>query len=565
MKQLPNDRSLPIEIRLLRYYAVGELMWAAFNSIISFIFKFPTLTLITFALTFAGVFILFCSGHVFKIEKVTKEIYFICVLLSTPFKWLFLGGAKTSASILFICEIVLFVMCLKGTKRRVYLIAGVVSISITQMLNSRFPALSPIDFEPRNIAVCNMTLGLSTTLLIMFLLINQKKEYVRERDIAIASEKELERSNRLQKNFLANMSHEIRSPLGIVLGFNTLIGDCSDLDQIREYSRNITRAGKTLQIVINDILDYSKIESGKLDIINDDYYFKDLVDDIATDIELKCAEKGLNFEKKVSPDIPPILHGDSIRIKQCLLNILSNAVKYTEEGTVTLEISDVSPIGAPETTLSFIIRDTGRGIAKEDIPKLFSAFQRLSEGLDRGIEGTGLGLAITKNLLTEMNGEIRVDSTLGVGSTFTIILKQATAKGVPSQEKTSIKDISLDGLKCLVVDDTKVNLILVSKLLAKEGVEVETCDSGMKCLEQCRLAKYDFILLDHMMPEMNGVATFIKLREMNTINQETPVIMLTANTMAGACQEYLDIGFCGYVSKPIDSERLKEVISNSVG
>lgn len=557
-----TTRKSTLESRLLQFYITADLIWAIVNSLLFFVIGMPNVTVMVYSGKFAFFLVFFLVGYWAKQEAVFGELYFILVLLFKPMLWYFAGGARSSASILFVGELVLFVMCMKGMKQKVFVVLSFVSTSLIQSISQRM-GKPGLEMQAMQYQLGGSVLGITTCLLIASLLLKQKQEYVKERDAAIASEKALERSNMLQKNFLANMSHEIRSPLGIVLGFNTLISESEDIKQIRDYSKDIAKAGNTLLTVINDILDYSKIESGKLDIIEADYSFKELVDEVKREIALKCNQKGLKFIVNEDDSIPQYLYGDNIRIKQCLLNVLSNAVKYTEKGAVCFAIKNMGDPVNKEYRLKFIVKDTGKGISKEAMPKLFSAFQRLDEGANRGIEGTGLGMAITKNLLDEMQGEIQVESELGQGSTFTIILEQNKGSKRP-EKKANMDNIDLKNIKALVVDDTELNLVLIRMLLEKAGVKVDCLSSGLECLERISKTKYDIILLDHMMPYMNGVEVFQNMREQGGINIDTPVVMLTANAMAGACQEYLDMGFSGYVSKPIDKAAMFETIAGLV-
>ena len=556
-----EEREYPLELRLLQYFICAEEVWALFNLVMNAITKSPMST-IKMYLVFATVLpVYWIIAHFSKYEKYFISMYFVIYLLSLPFVWHFAGGTNASANVLFTAELVFFAMCLRGKRQKLFLILSVISSTMMSAL----PAITrgayrPVVMSDFQIIDVSRNMGLSTSILIVSLLLRQKKEYEKERDAAVKSEKELEKSNQLQKNFLANMSHEIRSPLGIVLGFNGLIAGSNDIDQIHEYSENITNAGKTLHTVINDILDYSKIESGKLDIINDDYSFKALINEIKNDIGLKSAEKGLSFKIKTDESIPTYLYGDNIRIKQCLLNLLSNAVKYTDQGTVSLDVTKEASEKEGYCKLKFIVSDTGKGISEDALPNLFDSFQRLDEGHNRGIEGTGLGLAITKSLIDEMNGSIEVDSKYGEGSTFTLYLEQKISDKAYSMENHEVANVDISGVNILAVDDTKVNLILIDKMLGKCDAKVTAVGSGEICLKVCAVNKFDVILLDHMMPEMDGVEVFKHLRSEDGLNKNTPVIMLTANAMAGANKEYMDLGFDGYVSKPINVQELKETI-----
>lgn len=552
------ERKYAIESRLLQYYVLCELVWAFVNGLISIIIRMPVGTIMVYCGLCIGLIIFMCVGYLIHKETLFARLYFAFILIYNPVMWYFAGGARASASILFIAELVSFVMCLTGVRQKIYIILSMLSTSVIQNVVRRLPD-PEYPMTQRQLIMGGAILGISTSIMIALLLLKQKKEYAKERDMAVESEKELEKSNSLQKNFLANMSHEIRSPLGIVMGFNNLICDTDDVELIHEYSKDISQAGTTLLTVINDILDYSKIESGKLAIIEDNYSLNSLIKEIKTDIALKCEEKGLKFVVRVEDTIPDRLLGDVIRIKQCLINILSNAVKYTDKGAVIFNVQHIEATEEGKHKIKFIVKDTGKGISEEALPNIFSAFQRLDEGMNRGIEGTGLGMAITKNLLDEMNGTIEVESKLGEGSTFTVVLWQQ--EGIEEENAQLIEEVdNLNDIKVMVVDDTALNLTLIRKLLEKEGAIVNTFDSGKACLEEVSKNKYDIILLDHMMPEMNGVEVFEEMKLRGGINEDTPIVMLTANAMAGAMKEYMDMGFDGYLSKPIPPLELKETI-----
>ncbi len=559
-----EDRNKPLEIRLWYYFAMAETIWALINGIAGIIFKLPPLTYWNFINTaiFITVYMTVCK--LTKKPDLFRKIYLFLAIFSIPMTWFCVGGAKSSAGILFACELIIYIMCARGTEMYVYVTLSLISAGLVQRLGAtpffmELAAKNGLDFSPAQTQAESAVLGLSTTVMIALVLLRQKNEYMKERNLAVESEKQLEKSNSLQKNFLANMSHEIRSPLGIVMGFNNLIKNSEDLDEIHTYSKDISDAGTTLLTVINDILDYSKIESGKLDIIETDYSFSALINGISRDIELKCEEKGLKFVSKIDSRIPEYLYGDNIRIKQCLLNVLSNAVKYTDKGTVFFSVELKAQSEDSVYTIEYSVKDTGKGISKEAMPNIFSAFQRLDEGMNRGIEGTGLGMAITKNLLDEMHGTINVESELGVGSTFTIVLNQLIGENTLDDSGIDFK-ADLSGIKILAIDDTVLNLTLIRKLLEKEGASVTTLDNGKACLARVAEEKFDVILLDHMMPDMNGVEVFGRMKEQGGLNANTPVVMLTANAMAGAAQEYMEMGFDGYISKPISQKELKKTV-----
>lgn len=552
------DRNKPIEIRLWYYFIIVEAVWSLLNCVICAVLQIPFIVTSAFLLTFVFLIVFALLGLLTRKHDLVRKIYLASMLIAIPLNWINIGGPKTSGGILFICEIVIFIMCTKSREIFVFVPISLFLTGAVQSMSAR-GVLPDIPLTEIHIRQINSFVGLSTSVMIALLLLGHKYEYIAERDRALESERNLEKSNSLQKNFLANMSHEIRSPLGIVMGFNNLIKDSTDIDQIHQYSNDITYAGTTLLTVINDILDYSKIESGKLDIIEDSYSFEALTSSIMREIDLKCRDKGLSFITKIDSKIPNYLYGDNVRIKQCLLNVLSNAVKYTDKGTVSLSADLKGQTDDGVYSIEFKVEDTGKGISKEALPNIFSAFQRLDEGMNRGIEGTGLGMAITKNLLDEMHGSIDIQSEFGVGTTIIIRLDQTL--GETKYDDTGIDfKADLSGINVLVVDDTTLNLTLVRKLLEKEGASVTTCDNGKECLSIVAAQKFDIILLDHMMPEMNGVEVYGRMKGQNGPNSNTPVVMLTANAMAGAAQEYLEMGFDGYLSKPISQKDLKKTV-----
>lgn len=555
-----KSRELSLELKLLNFWFIVNAIWTLFVGLLSFALKLPLETCVVYSVAFIGIILLFLLYRIPKLDFIFREIYYVAIFFMMPFLWYYSGGGRTSANILFVLEIIIYTMCLSGIEQKVYIISSLFSINLVQRIAANLP--NPVFImSERQYSIISALVGMSTSIMIATVLIKQKREYKKERDAAINSERELIRSNVMQKNFLANMSHEIRSPLGIVMGFNNLICESSDIDQIHEYSKDISQAGTTLLAVINDILDYSKIESGKLTILEVDYSFADFMEEIKKDIGLKCQEKGLKFVSRNDDTIPNSLYGDNIRIKQCMINVLSNAVKYTQQGVVIFNVLNEGMTDDGKYIIKYIIKDTGKGISAEAIPHLYSAFQRLDEGTNRGIEGTGLGLAITKNLLDEMGGTIEVESELGKGTTFTITLRQKEGNYC---ENTSAQagNINLNGVKVLVVDDTQMNLTIVKKLLENEGATVTTVDNGKDSISIAADTKFDIILLDHMMPGMNGIEVFEQIKDPACCNSTTPIVMLTANAMAGVAKEYMDIGFDGYLSKPILPNELKETINN---
>ena len=390
-------------------------------------------------------------------------------------------------------------------------------------------------------------------------------EYERER----ANE-----ANRAKTQFLSNMSHEIRTPINAVLGMNEMIMRESEDDNILSYSENIQTAGNTLLALINEILDFSKIEEGKLEVIPVDYDVNEVINDLVNMIKPRADAKQLRLIVDVDENTPSKLHGDEIRLKQIVTNLLTNAVKYTRIGTVTFMISFKNvPNDRGSVMLDVSVSDTGIGIKKEDIPKLFDEFERIEEKRNRNIEGTGLGLNITQKLLTMMDSSLQVQSEYSKGSTFSFSVMQGVVDRTPlgnfkpvikraisEHSKASGKFTAANAL-ILVTDDTPMNLTVFKNLLKKTKIKIDTAVSGDECIKMSLEKKYDIIFLDHMMPHKDGIETLKEMLEhTESPNSNTPVVCLTANAIAGARDTYIDAGFTDYITKPIDPEILENMI-----
>lgn len=377
-----------------------------------------------------------------------------------------------------------------------------------------------------------------------------------------------------QAKFLANMSHEIRTPINAVIGMNEMILRENEDETVEEYAMNIKRASNMLLELVNEILDFSKIESGQLEIVEGKYYLADIIHDEKLLLDTRIGEKPIDIQIEVDKKIPSVLYGDEIRLKQILTNILSNAAKYTEKGTITLKVF-FQWINSERISLCFQIKDTGAGIKEEDLPTLFEEFKRLDMSKNRNVEGTGLGLNIVKQLVYLMQGNIYVDSVYGKGSTFTVFIPQKVLDSSPigEYEQSVHKSTRRVGsvkthfiapkARVLVVDDNAMNLTLMKALLKRTRMEVDTVSSGKECLKLTRQKKYHIILMDHMMPGMDGVETLHALRsEASNSNKDTVVIALTANAVAGSREMYLEYGFDNYFAKPIQADRLDEMLVN---
>ena len=371
--------------------------------------------------------------------------------------------------------------------------------------------------------------------------------------------------------FLASMSHEIRTPINAILGMNEMIIRENRDPVIGDYARSVKSSGRMLLMLVNDVLDFSKIEAGKMEIAHAGYRLSALLRDIYPMLRERSDEKNLFFNVSILNQVPNGQISDEFRIRQILINLINNAIKYTDKGSVTLEIG--GEYTSPECfNLRFVVKDTGRGIKEEDRETLFDAFARADMSRNRSIEGTGLGLSIVKSIVDSMEGTIDVDSTYGKGSAFTVtipvvvcdrsILKADFLSDTESAEGSSDAcDFIAPGAKILAVDDNISNLRIVTLLLKRAQIVPDTCDGGLRALEMCREKKYDLILLDHMMPDPDGMETLKAIRsDSGSLNSDTTVIVLTANAVAGSRKMYLDAGFADYLTKPIDADLLEEMV-----
>ncbi len=379
-------------------------------------------------------------------------------------------------------------------------------------------------------------------------------------------------SARAKSAFLSNMSHEIRTPINAILGMNEMILRENRDDTIGEYAENIENAGRSLLGIVNDILDFSKIEAGRMEIVEVEYELASVLNDLITMIRKRAEDKGLILDIYCDSNIPHILYGDEIRIKQVVTNILTNAVKYTESGTVTMKV-EFEKTGESDIGLKFSVRDTGIGMKDDEIEKLFDDYARLDQKRNRTVEGTGLGMGITRNLLGLMNSSLHVESTYGEGSLFYFTIPQKVVKweGIgefeeavrrySSTRKGEKKKITAPEARVLIVEDTRMNLSVMKGLLKQTKVRIETAYSGFEALAYTQNTPYDIIFLDHRMPGMDGIETLHRIREQfKSPNQDKPVIVLTANAVSGAREEYFREGFTDYLSKPVDSTKLEEMM-----
>ncbi len=401
--------------------------------------------------------------------------------------------------------------------------------------------------------------GQSIVIAIMYFTIeNPDMKLVNALNIA---KNQAEKANNAKTDFLSNMSHEIRSPLNAIVGFSECLLENDDFEQRKEYVNDIIDASYSLLDIVNGILDISKIEANKIEIIEQEYAPKEVFDYLMKLIQTRLKEKPIVLKTYYSPDLPGVLKGDVGKLKQIVLNLLTNAVKYTSKGEIALHVTCVNNLVKQKSVLYISVKDTGRGIKETNLEKIFQKFERYDEDKNTTIEGTGLGLAITKSLTEMMGGKISVYSKLNEGSIFRVYLEQQIVS--LEEKKLEESPIVLDNVafknkKVLIVDDSKINLKVAVNIMKKYQFNIQTAESGAEAIAKVKQEKFDMIFMDIMMPIKNGVETFLEMKSLKDF--KTPVIALTADAIEGMEQKYLNLGFNGYLSKPIDRKLLNNII-----
>lgn len=486
-----------------------------------------------------------------------------------PLVFILSGGMDSGTSIWFVLGFIYVFLLFQGREFWIAFLLSALADFTAYVVIYHFPGIVPqtpsrfYSFTDSGITL------LCISCFIGLLMKLQTATYEREKALVEKQKEEIERIAQSKDAFFANMSHEIRTPINTIIGLNemTLREDISE--EIAENAINIQNASKMLLTTINDILDLSKLESGKLDIVRAQYEISSMFSDLVNLIWVRANQKELEFKVDIDQEIPSMLYGDEVRIKQILTNILTNAVKYTETGSVTLSAKG-ERTAPDEILLRISVEDTGKGIRKESLEDLFNSFKRVDENENRNIEGTGLGLAISKQLAEMMGGSISVDSVYHKGSVFTLELSQHIVNARPigiidfaaqrqlSQRAKYKQSFMAPDAKILVVDDNSMNRMVAVKLLRDTKVTVDTVESGKECLKKTAEKQYHVILMDHMMPEMDGEQTMKAVRNQTKgFCQKTPIIALTANVMANADMIYQNMGFDAYLAKPINAMLLE--------
>ncbi|MCI8812078.1 MAG: DegV family EDD domain-containing protein [Oscillibacter sp.] len=497
----------------------------------------------------------------------------IAILLLTLFPVCFFtaGGFYSGVPEWFVFCFIYVCITLQGRRMTVFFVLCTAETMLCYGIAYYFPelvALNSLQHSFFDSAFSVVMVGLLTCVLLMFL----NRMYEEENALSQQQKKEIEELNRAENHFFSSMSHEIRTPINTIIGLNEIILRQDIPEDVAENARNIQGASKLLLTLINDILDISKIKSGKMEIINVSYETGALFSEIVNMIWIKAREKGLEFRLHVDPSIPSMLCGDEVRIKQVLINLLNNAVKYTSEGSVTLSVR-CERQAVNRVRVWYSVEDTGQGVRKENIPYIFNAFQRVDEERNRLIEGTGLGLSIVQQLVELMGGEISVNSVYTKGSKFVVTLDQdivdekelgtftLSSRARSRSGETYRQSFEAPDAHILVVDDNDMNLMVVSKLLAETKIQIDTVSSGAECLKLTQNHHYDCILMDHMMPEMDGIQCLHALRvQPGGLCQNVPVVALTANAGSDNQLLYRKEGFSGYLAKPVSGVLLEAAV-----
>ena len=506
-----------------------------------------------------------------KIRLTANIVAFVIVFVLSPTVFFTSGGIYGGAPIWLVFDLLYIGMILRGRIRIILLICEAAMVSAFYYIEYHYPD-TVIPHTTDEFYSDSLASLIIVALIMTVLMIFQVYVYTRENEISIAQKEEIDALNKAQNRFFSSMSHEIRTPINTIIGLNEMILREEVSDEVAEDAINIQAASKMLLSLINDILDMSKIQSGQMQLTNAPYHPVDMISDAVSMMQVKAKEKRLEFNAFISPELPSELIGDEVRLKQVLINVLNNAIKYTKQGYVMLSVQCEKTVGGVASVI-YSVTDTGIGIKKESIPYLFTAFKRVDEEKNRYIEGTGLGLSIVKQLVDLMGGRVTVNSVYTKGSTFIIEVPQQVSDATPVGSIEMLKRQSIDRsvlyhqsfeapeARILAVDDTPANLMVVTKLLRETQAEIDTAGSGAEALEKTLQRKYHVILMDHMMPEMDGIECMRGIRnQTGGLSKEAKFIVLTANAGSEEKALYEKEGFDGYLLKPVSGDSLENEV-----
>lgn len=525
-----------------------------------------------------GVLLIVCASLYMSVKKNNMRaaglmICFGADVIVFPIMFFMSGGLRSGMPVWYVLGLIFTWLILKGWTSVILFLVSFAVMAGTILLADSHPELlveMPAEYMVPDVIQAIFFVSAIFGVILKY----QMYIYEKQGKQLMEHQKDLVAANRAKSTFLANMSHEIRTPINGIIGMDTmLLHECKENETLREYGRNIMSASQSLLSIVNDILDISKIESGKLEIIPVEYEMFSILNDCYNMTAARAAEKNLTLSFRVNPEMPSKLYGDEVRVRQIIGNLLSNAVKYTEKGSVELAV-DFEEKKDDHMMIVLTVKDTGIGIRREDIVKVFDNYIRVDEERNRHVEGSGLGLNLTKSLVDLMGGSIIVNSVYGRGSVFRVKIRQGIRNQEPmgafgkrhheqaEEDHPGLVRVYAPGARVLLVEDVPMNLLVAKGLLKYSAVTVDTAENGLEALDRIREKPYDLIFMDHMMPVMDGVEAFRKMKEeRNHPNTATPVVIMTANAIVGAKEEYIREGFVDYISKPIRERELNEVLA----
>ncbi len=500
-----------------------------------------------------------------KYDLASAMIGIVIIVIVFPTVFFFSEGLNSGATVWFSLGILYVFSMFDGKKLVAYLLLCIISFATTYIVGYKHPQLL-VEVSSRKAAYMDSFFSVIIIGLISGIILKLHiKVYDKEHELNIEQKKELEKNRDSKNKLFANISHEIRTPINAIIGLNEMILRENPNEEIVNLSKDIKLASNMLLNQVNDILDLSQMEMKKMKIIPVEYRTEDMFLGLSELVRFRLEKRGLEFYFDIDRDLPSVLYGDEKRVKQVLLNLLDNAVKYTEEGSVTLSATGEKQEDG-SVILSIKVTDTGIGIKKEDLEYIYDSFNRVDEQKNAKIIGSGLGLSITKQLVDLMEGEITVDSIYRKGTVFTVNVRQGIkddtkigdisnkSRMSEDEEKYKVSFMAPEA-RMLIVDDNNMNLQVASKLLAETRMQIDVAYSGQECLEMTKKKRYDIIALDYMMPIMDGAETLKRIRmQENGLCRNSAILVITGNTMSGAREQFLQQGFDGYVEKPIQSK-----------